>query len=83
MRARRERPCRRAAKERDEIAPLDFEHRPPPDRTFEIGALSAPLCSLKGYHPEGAADRLLHCGISVASGDGFMAEMGHDPKGSG
>src|SRR5215470_4250905 len=28
---------------------------------------SQPLCArLKGYHPEGAADRLLHRGISVA-----------------
>ena len=39
---------------------------------------SQPLCArLKGYHPEGAADRLLHCGISVASAARFMAEMGH------
>ena len=27
----------------------------------------------------GLPDRLLHCGISVASADGFMAEMGHEP----
>jgi hypothetical protein len=27
---------------------------------------SQPVCArLKGYHPEGAADRLLHCGISA------------------
>src|SRR6516162_2445171 len=43
---------------------------------------SPPLCArLKGYHPEGAAERLLHrllhCGISAPSADGFMAEMGH------
>src|SRR6516165_3103065 len=43
---------------------------------------SQPLCArLKGYHPEGAAGRLLHrllhCGISAPSADGFMAEMGH------
>jgi hypothetical protein len=31
---------------------------------------------------EGLANRLLHCGISVASADGFMAEMGHQQKGS-
>ena len=27
--------------------------------------------------------RLLHCGISVASAAGFMAEMGHEQIGSG
>ena len=33
---------------------------------------SQPLCArLKGYHPEGAADRLLHCGISAAPPTGL------------
>jgi hypothetical protein len=44
---------------------------------------SNPLCAqLKGYHPEGAADRLLHCRLlhcGAPSADGFMAEMGHKP----
>src|SRR6516162_5457755 len=59
LRARRQRPSRRAAEARDELAPPDFEHRLPPDRTIEIGALSAPRARLEGYHPEGAAGRLL------------------------
>src|SRR5215470_8205273 len=42
---------------------------------------SQPLCArLKGYHPEGAAGRLLHCGISAPSADRFMAEMGHKQR---
>jgi hypothetical protein len=48
---RRERPRRRAAEEGDELAPPDFEHRLPPDRTIEIGALSAPLCSAQRIPP--------------------------------
>src|SRR6516165_988507 len=33
---------------------------------------SQPLCAwLKGYHPEGAADRLLHCGISAPPPTGY------------
>jgi hypothetical protein len=31
----------------------------------------------------GLPDRVLHCGISAPSADGFMAEMDDDPKGSG
>ena len=74
LRARRKRPRRRAAGERDELAP--------PTDLSKLGR-SQPLCArLKGYHPEGAADRLLHCGISAPSADGFMAEMGHEQIGS-
>jgi hypothetical protein len=31
----------------------------------------------------GLADRLLHCGISVATAARFMADMGHEQIGSG
>src|SRR5215471_7422852 len=71
-------PRRRAAEECDELAPPDFEHRLPPGTELSKLGRSQPLCArLKGYHPEGAADRLLHSGISAPSADGFMAEMGH------
>jgi hypothetical protein len=53
LRPRRERSNRRATEERDEFAPSDFEHRLPPDRTIEIGALSAPLCSAQRIPPRG------------------------------
>ena len=42
---------------------------------------SQPLCArLKGYHPEGATDRLLHCGMSAPSANGFIAETGHKQR---
>jgi hypothetical protein len=61
-------------------------HLAPPMRGPCEGALStqhstAPAC---GPYPwEGLPNRLLHCGISVVSADGFMAEMGHVLKCSG
>ena len=37
----------------NEFAPPDFEHRLPLDRTVEIEALSAPLCSAQRIPPRG------------------------------
>src|SRR6516225_8127177 len=40
-------------------------------------ALSPSVLGSKDTTPRGRQDRLLHCGISAPSADGFMAEMGH------
>ena len=43
-------------------------------------ALSPSVLGSKDTTPRGRQDRLLHCGISAPSADGFMAEMGHQQK---
>jgi hypothetical protein len=91
LRVRRE-PSRRTAEAGDELAPPDFEHRLPSGQTYRSwGAFSPSVLGSKDTTPRArqigsctaaAALRLLHCGISVPSADGFMAEMGHQQKGS-
>ena len=52
LRTRRERPRRRAAEERDEFAPPDFEHRLPPGQNYRNwGALSPSVLGSKDTTP--------------------------------
>jgi hypothetical protein len=48
-----------------------------------VVAESVPKKSTTGARLGGLPDRLLHCGISVASAAKFMADMGHEQIGSG
>jgi hypothetical protein len=73
--ARAARPRRRAADRSDKTRGVEGK--------CSYSALRArELCGGKSHGPSlwGLPDRMLHCGISVASAARFMAEMGHDPK---